>query len=279
MARIRSIKPEFFTSHTLAKVALPARMTFIGLWSHCDDHGRCLDDERLIKASVWPLDDKATPMKVRQWVDELEAVGLIVFYQGERGERLLAVTNWTEHQRVPHPGPSRFPPPPLMKPPESFMSPPESLSPEQGTGNREVEQGTGNREGFSEEALNLASKYLDPLRSSSPKVFKILTPHIALEIAADEGLSALAAARMLGDVRDWWDRAPPSKRWKFATRGWRNWCRREAERVAKEEPPSQNGQGPQIPHFVGPETDWDWIAENIGFDPRKMEEAHEPGLD
>jgi hypothetical protein len=58
MARIRSIKPEFFTSLTIADLTSEQRLTFIGLWTHADDEGRCVDDPRLIKAALWPLDDR-----------------------------------------------------------------------------------------------------------------------------------------------------------------------------------------------------------------------------
>ena len=58
MARIRSIKPEFFTSLTIADLTVEQRLTFIGLWTHVDDEGRCVDDSRLIKAAIWPLDDR-----------------------------------------------------------------------------------------------------------------------------------------------------------------------------------------------------------------------------
>lgn len=40
MAKIRSIKPDFFTSEDVSALPLRARLTWIGLWTHCDDHGR-----------------------------------------------------------------------------------------------------------------------------------------------------------------------------------------------------------------------------------------------
>ena len=58
MARIRSIKPEFFTSEVIASLPLSARLTFIGLWTYVDDNGVGLDNERLILAAVWPLEDE-----------------------------------------------------------------------------------------------------------------------------------------------------------------------------------------------------------------------------
>ena len=60
MARIRSIKPETFTSEDVNSLTLPARWTFAGLWCYVDDEGRGRADPRLVKASVWPIDDAVT---------------------------------------------------------------------------------------------------------------------------------------------------------------------------------------------------------------------------
>jgi hypothetical protein len=79
-------------------------------------------------------------------------------------------------------------------------------------------------------AVDLAAKYLTKLRAESPRTFAGFTPAVLFEIAADEGVEPMHAARMLGDVTDWWLAAPASKRWKRPTRGWRSWCRREIER-------------------------------------------------
>ena len=42
MARIRTIKPEAFTSESLAEVAISAERTLFGLLTQADDHGRVL---------------------------------------------------------------------------------------------------------------------------------------------------------------------------------------------------------------------------------------------
>ncbi len=110
MARIRTIKPEFFTSLTVASLSLEARLTFIGLWTHVDDEGRCVDDARLIKAAVWPLDDRLAG-DVELDLKALTESSLILRYKvGERS--FLAVRTWREHQRINRPTPSRIPPPP-----------------------------------------------------------------------------------------------------------------------------------------------------------------------
>ncbi len=98
MARIRSIKPEFFTSLSIADLSVPARLHFIGLWTHVDDDGRALDDARLLKAAIWPLDDSMTNVKVAKLQDELEAHGRIIRYEAD-GRRCIQIVGW-HHQKI-----------------------------------------------------------------------------------------------------------------------------------------------------------------------------------
>lgn len=110
MARIRTIKPEFFTSLTIANLTLEARLTFVGLWTHVDDEGRCVDDARLIKAAVWPLDDRVSA-DVERDLTQLTEYSLILRYK-VGGRSYLAVRSWREHQRINRPTPSKLPAPP-----------------------------------------------------------------------------------------------------------------------------------------------------------------------
>jgi hypothetical protein len=109
MARIRTIKPEFFTSLTIADLPLTARLTFIGLWTHVDDAGRCVDDARLIKAAAWPLDDR-TAADIEIDLKLLTESSLITRYMLNQ-KRYLVVTGWSEHQRINRPTPSKLPAP------------------------------------------------------------------------------------------------------------------------------------------------------------------------
>lgn len=153
MARIRSIKPEFFTSLAIANLSERARLCFVGLWTYADDAGRCVDDPRLIKAAVFPLDEKITPKTVEGLIDELADAGRIVRYTVDH-RRYFVVRNWREHQRINRPGPSKLPPPPdePSPPPHGGLTEDslnahgaitEGSPPEQGAGSKEVEQGGG----------------------------------------------------------------------------------------------------------------------------------------
>ncbi|WP_158610164.1 hypothetical protein [Micromonospora globbae] len=149
MARIRSIKPDFFTSETIAALPLSARLTFIGLWTHVDDNGVTVDNARLIVAAIWPLeeDPREALQRTQEDLQRLSEAGLIQRYESD-GRQLLFITAWDEHQKVSHPGKTRYPRPTPnaltsgnTKPPEvlpkSSGESTEILRPEQGAGSRE----------------------------------------------------------------------------------------------------------------------------------------------
>lgn len=110
MARIRSIKPEFFTSEVIAAQSLSARLTFIGLWTYVDDNGVGLDNELLITAAIWPLerDNLETLARTREDIESLSRAGLVTRYRDSR-KCYLHITSWTEHQKVDHPRKPRYP--------------------------------------------------------------------------------------------------------------------------------------------------------------------------
>src|SRR5258708_4497835 len=87
MARISSIKPEFFTSAAMARQPLSARLTFIGLWTYVDDNGVGLDNERLVLAAVWPLEEDviATLQRTREDLWCLARAGHLKRYRSGSG--------------------------------------------------------------------------------------------------------------------------------------------------------------------------------------------------
>ncbi len=109
MSRIRTIKPEFWTSEQVTECSPVARLLFIGLWNFCDDAGRMNASPKQIKALVLPADDIPSD-DVRRMLDELEDNGLIKRYAVD-GKEYLQVTGWG-HQKIDRPQPPKFPPPP-----------------------------------------------------------------------------------------------------------------------------------------------------------------------
>jgi hypothetical protein len=110
MARIRSVSPDICTSEKMAGLSAELERTFVRLWTHCDDHGRCVDNPRLIKAGIFPLHDEMTPAAIDADLDELEEHGLILRYEAD-GKPFLSVSSWDEYQHPQRPRPSKYPVP------------------------------------------------------------------------------------------------------------------------------------------------------------------------
>lgn len=146
MARIRSVKPELRTSLVVAEWPREVRYFWTLLWGYLDDHGRGVDDARLVKADCFPLDDDLGSAEMDEWLGLIEASGPLCRFE-VGGKRYMHVPSWTEHQRPSHPGKSRVPPCPLHDSPETFAKPsgdsPETLVPEQVVRAGSREQGAG----------------------------------------------------------------------------------------------------------------------------------------
>lgn len=92
MARIRTIKPEFFTSDDVCALSPLARLMFIGCWCEADREGRFEWRPRTLKRKYLPEDD----CDADAICDELVSRGLIVVYD----QGLAYVTGFTKHQVI-----------------------------------------------------------------------------------------------------------------------------------------------------------------------------------
>jgi len=111
MGRTRLIKSEFFRSRSLGRVDIAARLTYIGLWSEADDAGRGIDDPRVLKGALWPLDDDISVDDVSGHLDSLERTGHINRY-AVGDDHYYAVVRWEQHQAAAYRrGNPKYPPP------------------------------------------------------------------------------------------------------------------------------------------------------------------------
>lgn len=109
MARIRTIKPEFWTSEQVLDLSHGARLLFIGMWNFADDAGRFKWKPRMLRAQIFPGDDHVPAGRVAEWLDDLEAGGLIESYIVD-GQRYGHMLGW-HHQKICRPQPSKLPEP------------------------------------------------------------------------------------------------------------------------------------------------------------------------
>lgn len=114
MARIRTIKPEFWTAEQVMELSPMARLLFIGMWNFCDDRGVHPVAFKTLKAEVFPADDLLSS-DVERLIAEVMAQGLLDEFEAD-GRRWWFVTGW-HHQVINRPSKSRYPVPPRKAPP------------------------------------------------------------------------------------------------------------------------------------------------------------------
>lgn len=105
MARIRTIKPEFWTDSKIVGLPIEARLLFIGIWNFADDHG-CIDADPLqLRLRILPAD----PIDPQPLIDQLlERRLLREMVNDATGETFFQVTNWGRHQRINRPSSPQF---------------------------------------------------------------------------------------------------------------------------------------------------------------------------
>lgn len=92
MAKIRGVKPEYWTDDAIVELSIPARLMFIGLWNYACDNGHVEDKPKQIKMRLFPADQVDVP----EMVDELVAQGRI-----RRENGYIVIPKFAEHQK-PH---------------------------------------------------------------------------------------------------------------------------------------------------------------------------------
>ena len=107
--RIRSIRPEFWTSEDIAAHTWETRLIFIGLWSYVDDNGVGRDVEKLIKADLLPLEDDPSKalMQITRALMQLKTGGQICRYEVD-GKPYLHICAWDKNQVISRPSKSRY---------------------------------------------------------------------------------------------------------------------------------------------------------------------------
>ena len=107
MARIRTVKPEFWTDEKVVECSISARLLFIGLFNFANDKG-CLErSPRRIKMQVFPADS----MDCEPLIQELITHGLLTEYS-VNGVQYLHISGFLKHQKINRPSQTNIPLPP-----------------------------------------------------------------------------------------------------------------------------------------------------------------------
>lgn len=104
MARIRTIKPEFWTDGSIIECSTNARLLFVGTWNFADDFGNLDRSAKQIKAQVFPADSFDCEPLIQELIDRR----LLVEYSAN-GKIYLHIQSFAKHQKVDRPGAPRCP--------------------------------------------------------------------------------------------------------------------------------------------------------------------------
>jgi len=120
MARIRTIKPEFWTDKKIIRLSRDARLFFIGLWNFADDNGVLEADPLQLKAWIFPVDPDIGIEEIEKFLDELKKLELIQVYE-VNGTSYIWIKNFNKHQKIDRPRKSNLPLPPEENKEETFQ--------------------------------------------------------------------------------------------------------------------------------------------------------------
>ena len=100
--RIRTIKPEFWSSETISPLSDKAKLLAIGLLNFADDEGYFWANPTLIRAAIFPFEDESKT--ILGLIQELSRAGYIsTGKRGDDGRAVGRVINFTIHQRIDKP--------------------------------------------------------------------------------------------------------------------------------------------------------------------------------
>lgn len=104
MARIRTIKPEFFTSEDIVGLSPLARLLYIALWCEADKEGRLVWKPTTFKLRYLPGDS----CDIQQLCNEIVEAGMVTLY----GEGYAYIPSFKAHQHInPRESDSQLPEP------------------------------------------------------------------------------------------------------------------------------------------------------------------------
>jgi len=106
MARIRTIKPEFWKHEDLSELPPETHMLAAALLNYADDEGYFNANAKLIQAECCPLRDDST--NVRRSIEMLSSIGYIRLFEGSDGKSYGHIKTFSDHQRVDRPKPSKI---------------------------------------------------------------------------------------------------------------------------------------------------------------------------
>ncbi len=99
MARIRTIKPEFWEDEKMADIPMLARLFFIGTWNFADDFGVILNSPKYLKSKIFPYDESLREAQVITWLNALINARMLVPFD-YKNKSYLYIRTFMSHQVI-----------------------------------------------------------------------------------------------------------------------------------------------------------------------------------
>lgn len=110
MARIRTIKPEFWSSPVMAGLDPWVRLLYIAMWNWADDSGRGTAIPKELGSFAFPNDDDISAADVRRMLGGVRRAFGVVFYEVD-GRPYYYIPTWDKHQKIDKRSLPRYPGP------------------------------------------------------------------------------------------------------------------------------------------------------------------------
>ncbi|MDR0431180.1 MAG: conserved phage C-terminal domain-containing protein [Tannerellaceae bacterium] len=98
MARIRTIKPEFWEDEKIASLPMSCRLFYIGTWNLADDNGVIRANPVILKSKIFPYDENLRVGEVSKWIDSLVKARMLVPISYEN-ESYYVIRTFRSHQK------------------------------------------------------------------------------------------------------------------------------------------------------------------------------------
>ena len=98
MARIRTVKPEFWEDEHIAQLPAVCRLFYIGCWNYADDQGVFKAHPVYLKSRIFPYDDIDTA-EILTFLHKLEEHKMIIKFSHERDDYYV-IRRFSQHQVI-----------------------------------------------------------------------------------------------------------------------------------------------------------------------------------
>ena len=106
MARIRTVKPDFWSHPVMARQDDAVRLCALAVLNMADDEGYLYADPAAVRSFAWPFVERSE--SVRGTLLRLSEVGWLELQEHPTLGQIARVVNFAKHQRIDKPSPSKI---------------------------------------------------------------------------------------------------------------------------------------------------------------------------